>query len=71
MEADKKTAEQWTEFLGFNGMILDPDGFDRKNWNYAWTEELMTEDEYLQKAARCTVCGSKLHEHMKEFYGWK
>lgn len=38
---EERTAEQWSAFLGFTGMILDPDGFDRSNWKYAWTEELM------------------------------
>jgi hypothetical protein len=61
--------EQWTDTLGFNGMILDPDGFDRSNWKYAWTEELMSEDEYLQKVSRCTIYGSKIYEYTKVFYG--
>ena len=62
---EERTAEQWSAFLGFTGMILDPDGFDRSNWKYAWTEELMCENVYRQRLSQCTVSGRKIYEYLK------
>ena len=35
--------------------ILDPDGWDRKNFNYSWYKECITEQEYEQRVAVSTL----------------
>ncbi len=37
--------------------ILDPDGWDRKNFNYSWYEELITFEEYNNRLVYSTCIG--------------
>lgn len=36
------------------GKVLDPDGWDRKNYDYSWNEELITLEEYKNRCNRST-----------------
>lgn len=49
----KKTALEWYKDCK-DIEILDPDGFDRSNYEYTWNELLMTEEEFNDRLARCT-----------------
>ena len=36
----KKTSAQWQSLYPYP-KVLDPDGWDRKNYDYSWNEELI------------------------------
>jgi len=44
--SEKKTSKEWYSLRGDNLMILDPDGWDRTNYEYSFNEELITEEEF-------------------------
>lgn len=50
---EKKTSEKWQE-LKPNPHVYDPDGWDRMNFQFSWYEELITAQEYEQRAMRST-----------------
>lgn len=54
---DKKTSKDWYESIpkhyGFK--IYDPDGWDRKNYNYSFNEELITKEEFLKRVHSSTI----------------
>ena len=39
-----KTSEEWQELCKFE--VLDPDGWDRLNFNYSWGQEKITRKEF-------------------------
>lgn len=49
-----RTSDQW-EKIKPTIKVIDPDGWDRKNFNYSWFEELITEKEYDQRVLRSTI----------------
>ena len=49
----KKTSDVWSECLGVK--ILDPDGWDRENFQYSFYEEYITEGEFMERADRSTT----------------
>lgn len=48
MQNVKKTYKEWAKMYG--DLIMDPDGFDRKN-----TDKLYTNKEYKAKLPYCTI----------------
>lgn len=46
---EKLSSQQWSE--RFNVMVTDPDGWDRKNFDASWAEEI-TEDEFRRRLHR-------------------
>ena len=40
-----RTSEEW-QTLQPDTVVLDPDGWDRQNFQYSWYEELITLTEY-------------------------
>jgi hypothetical protein len=49
----KKTSAEWqVEFP--NPQVLDPDGWDRKNYQYSWFEEKITKEEYDKRVMEST-----------------
>lgn len=48
-----KTSEQWQKELP-NIIILDPDGWDRSNFQFSWREEKITKDEYEKRMFEST-----------------
>jgi hypothetical protein len=48
-----KTSAEWRE--QFKDVIIDPDGWDRKNFEYSFREELVDEDEYHKRLGRSTA----------------
>lgn len=54
-----KTSAEWHEAQGNNPTILDPDGWDRSNYQFSFHEELITEPEFMQRLARSTVSFKK------------
>lgn len=49
---EKKTSEEWQKLCKVT--ILDPDGWDRKNYQYSWHEELITQQEFEQRIITST-----------------
>lgn len=49
----KKTSAQWQSLYPYP-KVLDPDGWDRKNYDYSWNEELITLEEYKNRCNRST-----------------
>jgi hypothetical protein len=54
---DKKTSSDWAEELGY--IIRDPDGWDRKNFQYSFNEELITKKEFYKRVMVSTVANGK------------
>lgn len=47
----KKTSEQWLAQVPENWelRIVDADGWDRKNYDYSFNQELITRDEFMRR----------------------
>jgi hypothetical protein len=54
-----KTSQEWNEDLQSlypDFVVMDPDGWDRRNYPYSWYEELITKEEFEKRVARSTCC---------------
>lgn len=61
----KKTSADWCK--EFECAVYDPDGWDRRNYEYSFNEELITEYEFLTRIIVSTVKFScKLIEALDE-----
>jgi hypothetical protein len=49
----KRTSEEWQK-LHPEIKIIDPDGWDRSNYQFSWFEELIEFDEYQQRLVEST-----------------
>ena len=57
-----KTSEQWYEIarkLNPGFVIMDPDGWDRKNYDYSWKEQLIDLQEFQDRVLQSTCLWSK------------
>lgn len=54
---ETKTSNDWYKEIPkeHNVIILDPDGWDRKNYEYSFNEELITKEEFLMRISRSTI----------------
>ena len=56
----KKVSSEWIK--EYNVKILDPDGWDRKNYDYSFNKEKITRKEFERRlvlsTVRCVVQGS-------------
>jgi hypothetical protein len=50
-----KTSEEWEEELAEGWIIMDPDGWDRKNFDYSFKEERITKEEFYKRLSLSTV----------------
>ena len=48
-----KTSAQWAEEKGV--VVLDPDGWDRKNYDYSWNKEEIMEAEFERRKSESTT----------------
>lgn len=48
----KKTSQQWNEEDKYT--IIDPDGWDRLNYEYSFFEEQITKEEYTKRLHKST-----------------
>lgn len=53
LEAGLKTSWAWEKESEY--VVLDPDGWDRKNYEYSWNQELITLDEFNKRLMQSTV----------------
>lgn len=54
MEQEKKTSEEWQKELWKSIVVYDPDGWDRKNYDFSWHEEKITREEFDMRCANST-----------------
>ena len=50
-----KTSWEWKQYLQNLCWITDPDGWDRKNWEFSFFQEMITEEEFHRRLALSTV----------------
>lgn len=50
---DKKTSQEWTKHYP-NLSIMDPDGWDRKNYDYSFNQEEITKEEFERRLSLST-----------------
>lgn len=57
MEEIKKTSREWEKSAPdeWQLIILDPDGWDRKNFQYSFDEELITHSEFMNRVFTSTI----------------
>ena len=52
-----RTSEKWAvihkELTG--QIVMDPDGWDRKNYPYAWHKEEITHEEFMSRLSNSTT----------------
>lgn len=57
----KLTSEEWNKKLckklGVLNIIVDPDGWDRNNYQYSFCEELITKKEFNNRLMKSTIMG--------------
>ena len=53
-----KTSSDWQDILCPKVIILDPDGWDRSNYDYSFNEELISEEEFYTRFSKSTTMGS-------------
>lgn len=53
-----KTSQEWQEIF-YTIKVVDPDGWDRKNFQYSWHEEKITREEYINRIEKSTVMINK------------
>ncbi len=51
----KKTSNQWYKHLEDKIKIIDPDGWNRKNFDYSWFYEEITWDEFINRLIKSTI----------------
>lgn len=50
-----QTSQEWLKELYPEVTILDPDGWDRTNYEYSFYEEEITEGEFVKRLQMSTV----------------
>lgn len=60
--SDLKTSAEWNAVLGEKypgSYVMDPDGWDRRNYKFSFYEEMITDKEFLNRFAQSTVAMSR------------
>lgn len=54
-----KTSQEWERLVPseFKLVIMDPDGWNRKNFQYSFYEEKITKNEFLNRLMSSTIMG--------------
>ena len=52
-DSEIKTSSEWIKEVGYE--VLDPDGWDRSNFQYSWYEEEITYEEFQKRLINSTV----------------
>jgi hypothetical protein len=50
-----KTSEEWQKECKDILIVLDADGWDRKNFQYSWYEEKISKQEFCKRTSTSTV----------------
>jgi len=70
MEEVKKTSKEWLEEVPkeYKLVIMDPDGWDRTNYEYSFNEELITKEEFRMRVSMSTIM-CNLEMFNKDLFG--
>lgn len=49
-----RTSAEWQRLFP-NVLVVDPDGWNRKNYQFSWNEELITKEEYDKRVSFSTT----------------
>jgi hypothetical protein len=65
MTEELKTSKEWYDIVYPNKevVIMDPDGWDRSNWEYSWEEEQITQNTFMYRVIRSTCMHSPTTEN--------
>jgi hypothetical protein len=63
----KKTSEEWSKLCSM--LILDPDGWDRMNFDFSWYHEKITRKEFERRSLRSTVTFNNKELMWKDWIG--
>ena len=55
MEEILRTSSEWLSRLHPGTIILDPDGWDRSNYEYSFYKERITSKEFNERLIRSTI----------------
>lgn len=55
MKKELKTSQEWKSILCPHTRILDPDGWDRLNYEYSFFKELITKEEFMNRLTVSTT----------------
>lgn len=57
---DLKTSQEWERLVPseYKLIIMNPDGWDRKNFQYSFYEEKITKVEFINRLASSTIMGN-------------
>lgn len=58
MDQKLKTSEQWQQ-ENMDVIVMDPDGWNRSNYQYSWFEEKITKEEYTKRILHSTCMINK------------
>jgi len=64
-----KTSQEWLEEIPKEHklIIMDPDGWDRKNYDYSFNKELITKGEFFNRLSySTTICHISFHEYFEQ-----
>ena len=56
----RKTSEEWN--LSYRVVILDHDGWDRKNYEYSWFKEKITKKEFERRLMLSTILSDVVYK---------
>lgn len=59
MDEILKNSQEWHDILNAkypDFLVMDPDGWDRKNYQFSWHEELITRAEFEKRMGTSTLC---------------
>ena len=57
MSKELLTSHQWQQ-IHPDPVVMDPDGWDRKNYQFSWYDELITEQEYFNRVMHSSCVGN-------------
>jgi len=60
----KKTSEEWSKDYKDRVEVMDPDGWDRKNFEYSWYSEMITQNEFEYRLTVSTCIWNL--DHLKD-----
>lgn len=49
-----KSSEEWQKQFKHLIYVMDPDGWDRKNFDYSWYDEKITKKEFFNRVCQST-----------------
>lgn len=66
IDCDMKTSQEWYEEVPkeYGLIIMDPDGWNRRNYEFSFNEELITKQHFIMRVMHSTCLSS-----IKTFFG--